>query len=108
MIIPTSTLSLWSPLQPSNMSLSQHPDQVCLSFSLFYLFTCQILSLFPCSHPEIPYPITPAPASMRLLPQTIYPLLPHPSSTILGWIIEHSPMQNHEAPLPLMADKVIL
>ena len=39
------------------------------SYWVFYLFTIQMLSSFPFSPPEIPYPILYFPASMKVLPQ---------------------------------------
>ena len=46
------------------------------------------------------------PCFYRLLPQTIYPLLPHPSRILLCWIIEHS--QNNEPSLLWIPGNVIL
>jgi hypothetical protein len=35
---------------------------------LFYLFTLWMLSPFSVSSPQVPYPLLPSPASMRVLP----------------------------------------
>ena len=77
----------------------------CLFCWLFYLFAYQMLSPFPASPPQIFYPFPPVPASMSCSPNH----MSTPSSflcILLCWVIE--PSQDHEPPLPLIADKVIL
>jgi hypothetical protein len=66
----------------------------------FYLFTFQILSPFPVSHLETPYPIPPTPAS----PSNPL-LLPHPGIP-LHWVTGYS--QGHGPLLPLISNKAIL
>jgi hypothetical protein len=39
-----------------------------LFYWIFYLFTFQMLTAFPISHPEIPYPINLPLASMKVFP----------------------------------------
>jgi hypothetical protein len=58
-----------------------------------------MLSPFPVSPLQTPYPIPPYPASVR-----VYPLLPHHPSIPLHWGIK--PSLNQGPTLPLMPDKV--
>ena len=60
----------------------------CLFYWLFYLFTYQMLYLFPASPPQICYPFPPVPTSIRLLPK------PHVHSCLIPM---HSPMLGHWA-----------
>lgn len=73
----------------------------------FFLFTFQMLSLVQVSPPEVPYPIPPLSASIRLLlhPPT-HPLLPHLPSIPLHLGIK--PSQDQGPLLPLMPDNAIL
>ena len=65
-----------------------------------------MLSPFLISPPETPYPISPIPASIRVCPPTIHPLLPPHPHIPLHWGIK--PSQNQGPLLPLMPDKAIL
>jgi hypothetical protein len=53
-------------------------------FGIFYVFTFQLLSPFPVSPLEHPYPISPSPAFMRVLPLPPIPTSPPWHSSILG------------------------
>ena len=77
-----------------------------LFYWIFYLFTFQMLTGFPISHPEIPYTINLFSSSMRVLPQPTHPLLPPYPGIPLHWSISHS--QDLGPLLPLKSNKAIL
>ena len=96
--------ALWFPLGSSNMSLSQHPDHVFFIGYFIYLhIKCYLLSLLLLHKSAIP-------SHLSLLLWSCSPNhMSTPSSflcILLCWVIE--PSQDHEPPLPLIADKVIL
>ena len=70
-----------------------------------FIYISNIIS-FPWFPSTNPLSYHTCPCFYRLLPQTIYPLLPHPSRILLCLIIEHS--QHNEPFLPCMPVKVIL
>jgi len=71
----------------------------CIDFLywLLYLFRFQMLSPFPVSSPQIPYPIHPYPASIGMLS---HPLLPNHPRIPVHWGSE--PSQDQGPLLPLM------
>jgi hypothetical protein len=74
---------------------------------IFYLFTLQMLSSLPVSPPEIPYPIFPPTASMKVLPNPpTHSLLPSCPGIPLHWGIK--PSQDQGPLLSLMSNKAIL
>jgi hypothetical protein len=62
-----------------------------------------MLSPFPVSPPQVPYPLLPLPASMRVLPHLTIPLLPQQPSIPLSWVIKHP--QEQRAPFAVMPEK---
>jgi hypothetical protein len=76
------------------------------SFLLVILFIyISMLSPFPVSHLQTPYPIPLSPDSMRVLPASD-PVPPHHPGIPLHWSIE--PSQNQGPLLPVMHNKAIL
>ena len=76
------------------------------SFLLVILFIyISMLSPFPVSHLQTPYPIPLSPDSMRVLPASD-PVPPHHPGIPLHWSIE--PSQNQGPLLPLMSNKAII
>jgi hypothetical protein len=80
--------------------------QLVFFYWIFSLFTFQMLSFFLVSLSEIPYPMLPLPASMRMPHPPTYPLLPPCPGIPVHWGIE--PSQNQGPFLPLMPYKAIL
>ena len=77
-----------------------------IGYFLYLHFKCYSLSWSPPA-PEIPYPISHPPASMRVFPHpTTYPLLPPSPGILIHWGIK--PSQDQGSLLPLMTNKAIL